>query len=66
MSPFQEADGEHIIFAGLKKGSWAIYRGSTPIVLDVGYAHTKDISHDYFFADTTQPRYHIFIEHTHT
>lgn len=64
MNPFQEADGEYIVFAGLKKGVWSLYRGITPFIASMGYENRGNISHDYFFADNTQPRYYMFVEHT--
>lgn len=64
MNPFHAADGSDVIFAGLKKGLWSVYRGSTALITQVGYANTTDISHDYFLADATNPRYYIFIEYT--
>lgn len=61
MNPRKGADGSSLIFAGLKDGTWSIYRNVTSVVQNTGYTKTQDISRDYVFYDLTEPKYYIFI-----
>lgn len=61
MNPSFNASGADVIFAANRSGNWAIYKNSDEF-LAANYGGKLDISHDYFFFDATNPRYHIFVE----
>lgn len=63
MNPQLGADGNSIIYAGLYKGIWGIYRNTDTIIQDTWYSRT-DISHDYVFFDITNPKQYVFLEYT--
>lgn len=61
MNPRLSADGSSILYAGLSSGKWGIYRNTDIIVRETHYDNT-DISHDYAFFDTTNPRTYLFVK----
>lgn len=63
MNPRLSADGQSILFAGYKNGLWSIYRNTNTVIRDTGY-HGINITNDYAFFDTTNPKLYLFIEKT--
>lgn len=61
MNPEFEADGSGVIFAWLRAGKWAIYRNITEFIKDLNYQKTNNYFSDYFFFDTTNPRYFLIV-----
>jgi hypothetical protein len=61
MNPRIAPDGS-IVYAGLKDGTWGIYRDTNPLVRNTGYPNTGDISRDYVFFDMTNPKSYLFID----
>lgn len=61
MNPWVGADGSTIIYAGLREGTWSLYRNTATVIRDTHYTR-RDISWDYLFYDKTNPREYLFVE----
>ena len=61
MNPQFSADGSSILYAALYDGSWKIMRNTEVIVANTGYENS-DITSDYVFLDTTNPRTYLFVK----
>lgn len=61
MNPEFEADGSGVIFAGLRNWKWSIYRNITEFIKDLNYTKNNNFYSDYFFFDTTNPRYFLIV-----
>lgn len=59
MNPRLGADGSSVIFGGYKDKKWSLYRNTEMIVRDTGYTK-ENITNDYLFFDTTNPRTYLF------
>lgn len=62
MNPKFTPYSSDVIFAGLKDNTWKIYRNTNEFVKDINYTETKNIYGDFFFFDTTTPRYFLIVE----
>lgn len=63
MNPRLGADGGSVLYAGLKDGFWSIYRNTDTVIKDTKY-HGVDVTSDYAFFDTTNPKQYLFVEKT--
>jgi len=61
MNPRLGADGSSVIYAGLKDGTWSLYRNTDILVKNTGYRTLTTVENDYLFFDITNPRHYIFI-----